>query len=236
LVVGHAFDPDAWWPGVHRSYYPTSTQKIGWLPSALWTPDYICHDDNFGPYLNISRGTIRRRISTLIVPIPQALNIQLVPEAAEIVAAGALVVTLSRDYPRESHALAAEVRRWASDDRLVLRTLLISSTDLAQFIDSAPYDEGVRDAMRQSCAGHDWLWMVEISSPAIFGESLKFGEIIIPVDRPWVSGTQLEEYPVVVHLPGYLSAVDGLGARNITRNTNDEIAAVYQRERLAGQH
>jgi hypothetical protein len=58
-VIGHTFNPDAWWPEAEKTYYSRIFKgKPGYLRSIAWV-DFIIHDDNYGPFLTIPKDFLR---------------------------------------------------------------------------------------------------------------------------------------------------------------------------------
>jgi hypothetical protein len=235
VLLGHGFDADAWWPGAGPGYYPTLAGGGSWLPSSFWATDYIIHDDNFGPYLNLSRGSVRIRGVAAIVAIPNCLNMMMLPEEAEPKAMSALSVVLREAYDpvvtgaypggltNEAARVVDDVYDWAARSQLVLRTVLVSREEFAVHIAHSEYAPEVIEALLK--IDREWMWMVEISSPVLFGEKLKFGEILLdPGVPPMFPGTS----PLGIHLPGYVKTREGqVGVQA------DKISSVLHRASLA---
>lgn len=202
VVIGNRFDGDAWWPGARDGYYPSLAQGAAWLPSSLWAPEYLISDDNFGPCLNLSRGSIWTRVLAVIIPFPQELNIHLLPEDAETSAAGVI-------YDRtivEAYAHSNNLSPWKDDvvarhqdRRFVLRTSLLNADQLASHFensDSAPFKEFV-----SRIEFPEWCWMVEVSSAEIYGSKLKYGELILDPRIPGDLTTKGIHPMILTHLP-----------------------------------
>jgi hypothetical protein len=234
VLLGHGFDSDAWWSGAAPEYYPRLFGGQQWLPSSFWATDYILHDDNFGPYLNISRGSIRTRVYAALVAIPEFLNMMLPPFEAEIKAYAWICAALDDDYPgvasQSAAPIAAEFCLWASQQKLVLRTVLINRDDFVQHLETTSYGADAKQAV-SSASLKDWMWMVEISSPTIFGEYHKFGEILLDPTVP--PNFQAPAALLLwLHFPGYLFHRSPTGWQHVVVK-DDHLAGLYHRPSLA---
>lgn len=207
VVCGHTFDPDAWWPGAREVYFRSLAAEDQWLPSACWTPQYLILDDNYGPALAMSRGSLRNRCSAAIVPLPREARIFLTAEDAEQVAAGylfaeAIVEAMEHQLDHNDWSL------WASNAqqgtrKFVLRTLLVESASLLTHIHKLTgYSERTREVL-SSKAYPERVWMIEVSLPSIYGAKRKLGEILLDphIPKQFIRGL---EPLLVFHLPGFV--------------------------------
>jgi len=56
-VIGHTFEPDAWWPEAEKDYYARLFGRK-YLRSTAWV-DFIIHDDNYGPFLTMPKEFLK---------------------------------------------------------------------------------------------------------------------------------------------------------------------------------
>lgn len=207
VVCGHTFDSDAWWPGARQDYFPSLAAEDQWLSSALWSPQYLILDDNYGPALAMSRGSLRTRSVGAVVPLPRAAGIFLTAEDAEKVGAGLLfadgvIEAMAHQEPHNAWSL------WTLDaqersSKFVLRTLLVDSDKLiAQLANCSGYRPSTIKALQQR-AYPDRVWLIEVSLPTIFGNKLKVGELILDPQVPtqFIRGA---EPLLILHLPGFV--------------------------------
>jgi hypothetical protein len=205
-IVGHTFDPDAWWAGARAGYYPSLYRGKQWIPSALWTPQYIVQDDNYGPYLDMSRGSLRNRSTAVIVPVPASVKMMMPPEEAETTAAAVLYapdVMLAYMHPDNKSEWTAHIYARHDDGRFVLRTLLLSKGEMTSHIQATNYAEETRGALL-ALQVPDWLWMVEVSAANMFGEMLKLGEVLLDPRVPTALRFQGMNPLLALHLPGFV--------------------------------
>ncbi len=208
VVAGHTFDSEAWWPGARIDYFPSLAGADRWYSSSLWAPQYLVLDDNYGPGLAMTRGSLRTRSYAAIVPLPKSSQIYLPPEDAEVVAANML---LAVGPPAMAEAMKKGTNSWmkAMADsvqpqakvRFVLRTFL---TTARQFMDSIDGLAGYTDETRaqlKTLTLPDYVWLLEISVPSIYGDKIKLGEVLLDprMPRRMMAGT---EGFLWMHLPG----------------------------------
>lgn len=196
VVCGHTFDPDAWWPGARTDYFPSLASEDRWLSSSLWATQYLVLDDNYGPMLAMTRGSLRTRSYKAIVPVPKSAKIHLTPEDAETIAALFLFrAARFATVPVGAAAPWLELLEKAvqqPDKRFVLRTLLVKSADFLEAV-GASYSTAVRE-ISEGLQVPDFLWLVEVSLPEIYGDKLKLGEIVLNPMIPWNLFQKLQPY------------------------------------------
>jgi hypothetical protein len=56
-VIGHTFDPDAWWPEAEKDYY-SKVFETKYLRSIAWI-DFVISDDNYGPFLTMPKDFLK---------------------------------------------------------------------------------------------------------------------------------------------------------------------------------
>jgi hypothetical protein len=207
VVVGHTFDPHTWWPDAETNYFPFLSEDKPWLSAVLWSPQFVILDDNFGPYLNMSREALRSCALGAVVPLPTCANVFLTPEDAETIAAYALYhEPIIRAFIGESNTSDWKEHIYARqrDKNLVLRTLLLHKDDLLKDLPSSIYSGEVLQELNAKGLP-DWVWLIEVSTPDMYGAQLKLGELILDPRVPVELARETGVEPVLaLHLPGFL--------------------------------
>ncbi|RJQ40119.1 MAG: hypothetical protein C4555_02130 [Dehalococcoidia bacterium] len=186
VVVGHTFDRDSWWQQAQKWYYPYLKGDVTWIPSYMWVPDFIVHDDNFGPYLSVPRTLLAATASHVVVPIPKICNAFLAGFEAESLVAGYLalpdlfdfVVNKTRTtglWKKPLEQLRGSGNRSA---QIVLRPLLVSRDALLKHVKESEFSRELYEAYQQTNLPA-WMWLVEISLPELYAHRKKIGEMII---------------------------------------------------------
>lgn len=188
VVCGHTFDPDAWWPGARTDYFPRLASEDRWLSSSLWAVQYLVVDDNHGPALAMTRGSLRNRTFAAIVPLPKTAKVYLAAEDAETIVANLIFgarAELIQLKPEQQTPWLAWLKSAAimPDQRFVIRTLLARGADASQHLQKAGYSQDVA-ALAKGLSLPDTVWLSEISLPAIYGDKLKIGEVILDPKVP----------------------------------------------------
>jgi len=204
LILGHEFDPHAWWPDAGPGYFPSLGDGREWFSSALWTGNFVVHDDNFGPYLNVHHSVIRNSGVVAIVPIPNCIDLRYDMLVAEAIAA--LVLS---DTEVINHLKSRSKSRWTDallgkDESVppVLRTRLLQSADVRQHIEMSGYPPRVRTAYHNTPLPK-WVYLVEVSVASMYGAMLKLGEIILDPSIDVVSAPDRGPETIrIIHLPG----------------------------------
>jgi len=218
VVCGHTFDPDAWWPGARRDYFPSLASDDLWYSSSLWAVQYLVLDDNYGPALAMTRGSLRMRSSVAIVPLPKAAKIYLLPEDAESIVAGIL---FSEGIDGWLKALLGQGNgNWVEwlrlalreqRDKLVLRTFLVRSKEVVDAVRQTPsYAAQTKQAVRKLKLPEK-VWLAEISIPSIYGDKLKLGEALLDPRIPIKLMRTGFEGLLWLHLPGLVWSPEQLG-------------------------
>jgi hypothetical protein len=187
LVVGHTFDRDSWWQRAELAYFGSITPSLHWLPSFIWSPEFIIQDDNFGPYMSSPRTLLGATTKHVLIPMPPNCPIFLPGYKAESLVAGYLTTdTLSFVYQRTQIAkpwkdvLADTLIR---SRRIVLRPLLATRDSYIAHLRAAK----ISDTLIAQLEGLDlppWLWVVEVSSPELYSRLLKIGEVLLNPTYP----------------------------------------------------
>ncbi|MDP2674677.1 MAG: hypothetical protein Q8Q00_07200 [Dehalococcoidia bacterium] len=204
LIVGHEFDSHAWWPDAERGYYPSLGDGRDWLSSGLWTGNFVAHDDNFGPYMNVHRSVVREKGLVAIVPIPRTILLGYDLLAAEAVAALVLSNDLVVSALRLGSGSPWKEALLPKGERLrpVLRTLLLSSTDARAHLEESAYPPRIRAAYRNTPLP-DWVYFVEVSIASMYGPMLKLGEILLdPAVDIAANPERAIDAVLLIHLPG----------------------------------
>jgi hypothetical protein len=205
VVVGHTYEPDAWWPEAFPEYYQSIPSGEGWLSSAAWTGHFIIHDDNFGPYMAMPKHVTA--VSWVAVPLPRYILIK--GDAAELLAFWALRNPLVAHLVDK--ALGQNLTPWTarfaahlSAGRVVLRTILMSHDE---FVRSLSKLEGAQEELMElfsKVALPKHLWLVEVSIPEIYGSGYRLGEVVLDASYPPNFIREGYEPIALVHVPGVL--------------------------------
>ncbi len=206
-VFGHSFNEDLWVPEAERHYF---AHNRGYFPSESWLSTYVCHDDNFGPYVCLPRHYLPRDSFRLLVGLfPSGVNLP--PDEAEAVALDFVTrATEAGLFP--GIPWLDRLTAFCRANLIVLRTLCVDRETYLGHL------RGLRDRERfdlepnlvNRMAGHlpRQLWMVEVSAPELFPASRrKFGEVLVAVTPQGPAGL-----PQVVgaRLPGAVFLVQGV--------------------------
>lgn len=188
VVCGHTFDPDAWWPGARTDYFPKLAAEEHWLSSSLWAVQYLLLDDNYGAALAMTRGSLRTRTLAAIVPLPKSAKVYLHAEDAETLVAGlifALRGSLNIPGKKQPQWLdwLVSAAMGKPRHRFVLRTFLARGSDVVDHLQKAGYPKKLAD-FSKNLSLPDTVWVSEISLPAIYGDTLKVGEVILDPKVP----------------------------------------------------
>lgn len=201
LVIGHEFDPNAWWPEAEREYYPSFGKNRRWANSALWNSNFIVQDDNFGPYMNAHRTFLRETAVALLIPVPNAVPMVCDPLVAEATAASVLFNRNIRSQiqydSRSPWQQALEVRRGP-----VLRTTICQEHEFRDHIQRSKYPPEIK-TLYEHMPLPRWIYTVEISVMSMYGSLLKLGEITIDPSKDIASDNELVGEAVLsLHTPG----------------------------------
>ncbi len=187
LIVGHTFDRDSWWQQAELGYFPFLAGGISWIPSYMWTPEFIIQDDNFGPYLASQRTLLGLFTAYVIVPTPTDCPIFLPGYIADSLAAGYLAPkTVARFFLSQTkvHAPWKETlgKLWKPRN-MVLRPLILKKEEFISHINEVGLSQDVFIAYNEANLP-DWVWLVEISVPELYSHHLKIGEVLINASFP----------------------------------------------------
>ncbi len=206
FVVGHAFERESWWPEAAEGYYPRVSREYPWIPSSLWSGSFYIQDDNFGPYMSMTKDICRECVAWVLVPVPEAIGLHLPAEAVEPYVAYLLYdpeiirLMLTEDNTSEWRS---DLRDRQIDRRIVLRTLLVERQSFTDSVlsDECAYPAAVKDVYRQLKLPN-WVWLVEVSAAELYGPAvMKLGEALIDPGAPGIRGLK----PLLsLHLPGVI--------------------------------
>lgn len=217
IANGHTFDPDTWWAMAKGQYYDIAPSGYHYHSSTTWIPNFIFNDDNFGPYLNISKEYIHLVANSessiyLMSVLPE--NVFLTGEESEAHVYDLLTISLIK---REMEEAAKKINIWPAkllsyleSGDIVLRSILLRSEDFKAGLQTRFNNEDVIKAY-EGVELPPYVWMVEISGPEYFcHQRLRLGEILIdPTANP-----KRKMYPafLTINLPGLF----------VKRNVKDE--------------
>lgn len=187
LVVGHTFDVDSWRQLAEYGYYPSSPSETNWIPSYLWTPEFIIQDDNFGPYMSCPRTILGIFAQHVIVPIPNDCPVFLPGFAAEAYAYCYLSSELTTPYflaQTRSDVPWRDVFTSIFDKgNAVLRTLLVKKETFIKHLNDVHASSELTQVY-EAATLPSWVWLVEISVPGLYSDCQKVGEILINPTYP----------------------------------------------------
>ena len=186
-VFGHTFNCNTWVPDAESSYFMMG-KGVGYMPSDLWTDDFLVHDDNFGCNFCVPR----KHIADDKVFWAIALHKQgdcLSPRMAEaatlvIVSAWAGSLDPTNIWNEQIIRLLPEVPNASIQPRFVLRTVTISCKEYFSYIISTKDGRGNSEAPAlikafSSMSLPDRLMVVELSLPQLFpANKRKIGEFV----------------------------------------------------------
>jgi hypothetical protein len=187
LVVGHTFDQDSWWQHAEAEYYPSLGSGASWIPSYLWTPEFIIQDDNFGPYMSSPRTLLGLSTLHVIVPTPNECPIFLPGYMTEFLVAGYLLADKVRPYVLP----LTKIRKPWSDvlpdvfkkGNVVLRPILIKKEDFFKHLDKISLSNTAISAYKKIKLP-SWIWSIEVSVPGLYSRGEKIGEVLLNPTYP----------------------------------------------------
>lgn len=187
LVVGHTFDRDSWWQQAEMGYFPSLARGVTWVPSYMWTPEFIIQDDNFGPYLSTSRTVLGMATQYIVVPIPSGCPVLLPGYRAESLVAGYMrlkeVTRYITSNTRTYEPWRTIMMKLQKKGQLVLRPLLITKENFLEHLSEIRLSEEIRERYREFNLP-PWLWLIEISVPELYSRLLKVGEALLNPSYP----------------------------------------------------
>jgi hypothetical protein len=225
-VFGHTFNQDTWVPSADRSYF-----RIGagtqYIPSDSWLSMFINHDDNWGSNLCIPRhylqtkrhpaakNRIARRsksdvesVAFIIATVPKEVEVS--PLQAEAIGADYLFTILPQLPNVNSNKWAARLARFASENQLVLRPLLITGREYTKHLGRMRdwrenrIDQAWVSAIKGLVSDRS-LWMIELSVPELFlANKRKVGEVLLRADKRLGTERDLSNF-IFARLPGFFA-------------------------------
>jgi len=203
VVCGHLLDKQSWWPEALPSYYTRIPSGESWLSSVSWANEWIITDDNFGPYLSMPKHLCD--VSWIAVPLPKQILVK--GEMATL----NTFWTLHTPMFNYLTDLASKKRCSPWIDPF-LRHLLEGKIVFRQFLTTAEeFKESIRndDLIDRDLAEDylsmnlpEYIWVVELSIPELFGDALRLGEIIINACYPTRFIDTGHEALLAIHGPG----------------------------------
>lgn len=203
VVIGHTFEPHAWWPEAFPAYYRRIQSGEGWLSSVAWAGDFLIHDDNFGPYMAMPKHITS--VSWVAVPLPKYVLLK--GEIAELFAFWALRTAWVTEMTNS--LIVKKANRWAevfkehlAAGRIVLRTLLMTREE---FVESARQTGDLKEDIREQYTEADLpphVWLVEVTVPEILGSGYRLGEVVLDAGYPPNFVRAGHEPILFIHIPG----------------------------------
>lgn len=228
-IFGHTFNEDTWVHRAELSYFKVGP-RILYIPSESWVSMYVGHDDNWGSNFCIPRKYLHTRgycdkvsneeqkclmdsgcVAYVIATFP--LEVQMNAIQAEVIGADYLFTILPQ-LPDLSEVWRARLVKYATDNQLILRPILIRSKDYSSHLGR------IRDWKRNGL-GFDlkfkpegWVWMVELSVPELFpANRRKVGEVILRAEKEPKPYRDFQNF-ILARLPGYFALYRGGNASN----------------------
>jgi len=194
VVVGHTYDQDSWWQQAEIGYFPTLVGGIKWIPSYMWVPDFIVQDDNFGPYMSVPRTLLGLTTSSIVVPIPKSCGAFLAGHEAESLVVNYLSSSELYRYILNRTQIAdmwqnllKKLEQEASLGKMniVLRPILVTKDTISKYLEELELSQSL-GSIYQKISSPEWVWFVEISTPELYSQCKKIGEMIINASYPEV--------------------------------------------------
>lgn len=211
-LLGHTYNSDSWLSQARQGYHyplPGLARHQAWL----WTPHFLCVDDNFGPYYCMDRGALKSpllydvapdlRVNDVVGIVPGRITRD--PADAEEDATHWLHALLrTRGAPPDEPAFEWLRRLFeavgSDTDPPVTRTLLARRCHYREHLLNV-CDRSGRESVRNACSElPDLFWITEISLVDLYtANRAKLGEVLQAVDRP-----EFPEAFLLGRLPGAL--------------------------------
>lgn len=212
VVIGHTFNPNAWWPEAKEGYYrKVFANRPHYLESFAWT-NFIIHDDNFGPYL--TAPTEFPLVTIIAIPIPEEIEINILAEEAEKIAYSKIkketffsnvTITEIGDFKKETVQWIELFWKHFDEGKLVLRTFLIESK---KFKENIQGNKGISPTIKEvypELPLPERIWITELSIPELFSHKrMSLGEIIIDPTCP-IDIYDCDVAILSIHLPGIIA-------------------------------
>lgn len=191
-VYGHTFNSNTWVPDADTSYFMMG-KGVGYMPSDLWTDDFLIHDDNFGCNFSIPRKHIAEEKAFWAISLHK-LGDSLSPRVAEgaslfILSFWANFLDSSNIWNRQIIQLLPKEPSEFIQPRFVFRTVSISKEEYLVYISNEKDGknnfemEALKVALDSMELPHRFL-VVELSLPQLFSANKrKIGEFIFDASK-----------------------------------------------------
>jgi hypothetical protein len=183
-ILGHTLNSDTWKPEAELAYSPAvKSNSIGsYKSSAAWVDHFIIHDDNFGMYLSLPVGALKRvtlpkhdpsfRANYAIAIIPK--GVQTPSWEAEW---ASRVCTYNILQWRKSTATPLDIWTYRLERRLndsrstITRTFLITKDDYKKSLDKKDFNDNAFSKTDKEELIKDLperFWLTEITMPDLY--------------------------------------------------------------------
>jgi len=220
-IFGHTTNCHTWVPSAERSYF-----RIGggtkYIPSESWVSMYVGHDDNWGSNFCIPRHYFQTQhpesenggsavppvecVVHVISTVPK--RVRLSPIRAEVIGADYLLALRKQFAKVQKNAWGKRLNKYASQNLLVLRPILISPKDYCSHLTRIRdwkhnrIDPEIITALE--ALPDEKLWMIELSVPELFSTNFrKVGEVLVRAERKL--GPDRWKSFLLARLPGYFA-------------------------------
>lgn len=191
-VYGHTFNSNTWVPDAESSYFIMG-KGVGYMPSDLWTGDFIAHDDNFGCNFCIPRKHIADQNAYYAMSLhkPREMLDAHIAEIASlfILSFWASVLDNNNIWNRQIINLLPAAPVEGIVPRFVFRTVTIPSAEYIAVIANEKDGRGNTEAQSLiSALGAmrlpERLMVVELSLPQLFpANKRKIGEFVFDAGK-----------------------------------------------------
>jgi hypothetical protein len=203
-VIGHTLNTDEWFPEANLGYIgpgdsnQNSEDCFRYHPSSTWVDHFLIHDDNFGMYLCLTTGALKKITLPSYDPYMRPHSVigvysRVNPKASPgvIEPAGAIVLkSVICDSYKDSildwGKKLYQVCSTSSSEHLVLRTLLIKRTDYEKHLVSL--SDHKRNKISNAILENlnllpEYFWMTEFTLPNLYtANKTKLGEALFHTD------------------------------------------------------
>lgn len=191
-VYGHTFNSNTWVPDAESSYFMMGN-GVGYMPSDLWTDDFLAHDDNFGCNFSIPRKHIAEDNAFWVISLHKQGDC-LSPRIAEgaslfILSVWSRSLDSTNIWNNQIVQLLPSVPNESIQPRFVFRTVSVSKADYLEYISKEIDGRGNKEAKSVLDALHTMdlpqrFLVVELSLPQLFpANKRKIGEFIFDVSK-----------------------------------------------------
>ena len=191
-VYGHTFNSNTWVPDAEASYFMMGN-GVGYMPSDLWTDDFLMHDDNFGCNFTIPRKHIADDKAFWAIALHK-LGDYLSPRIAEaaslaIVSAWAGSLDSTNIWNQQIIRLLPTIPDGSIQPRFVFRTVSITREEYLSYIGREKDGKGNTEASVivtafTSMSLPNKLMVVELSLPQLFpANKRKIGEFVFDAGK-----------------------------------------------------